>query len=397
MKQKHAKTPASPAARSQLVTYGIVLGAYLLFEILLRAGALSSHMTGLLVPMVYYAVVAVGLNLCVGILGELSLGHAGFMCIGAFSSAIFSILMQDVLPGGLRFLLAFLIGLAFSALFGFLIGIPVLRLNGDYLAIVTLAFGEIIKNILSAMYLGVDSRGLHLSLRSQAALGLEPEGRMLVNGAMGITGTPHDSSFTVAVLVLLLALFLVQNLIHSRHGRAIMSIRDNRIAAESIGINVVRCKMEAFTLSAVIAGAAGVLFSHNISTLQASSQYFGYNVSIMILVYVVLGGIGSIRGSVIAAAVLYVLPELLRGLNKYRMLIYSIVLIAVMLMNWSPAARERRDALTAKLRQRLPRFVSGSHAAGAAAGAVPEDAAADRRGEAAGSMAEDTREPGKEA
>ena len=129
-----------------------------------------------------------------------------------------------------------------------------------------------------------------------------------------------------------------------------MAIRDNRIAAESIGINIVRYKMQAFTISAAIAGAAGVLFSHNISTLQASSQYFGYNVSIMILVYVVLGGIGNLRGSVIAASILYLLPELLRGLNKYRMLIYSIVLIVVMIFNWAPAAIAWRENLAAKFK-----------------------------------------------
>lgn len=333
--------------RNDLITFGIVIVIYAILEILMKTGLLSSHLKGLLVPMAYYAVVAVALNLCVGILGELSLGHAGFMCIGAFSSALFSQIFQNSMPAAPRFFLAFVIGVAVSALFGFLIGIPVLRLNGDYLAIVTLAFGEIIKNILNALYLGLDSRGFHASLQNVMALGLEPDGTVLVNGAMGITGTPHDSNFTIAIIVLLLSLLVVRNFIGSGQGRAVMSIRDNRIAAESIGINITKFKMMAFTISAAIAGAAGVLFSHNISTLQASSQYFGYNVSIMILVYVVLGGIGSIRGSVIAASVLYLLPELLRGLNKYRMLIYSIVLIVVMLINWAPKAVAKRDELLA--------------------------------------------------
>ncbi len=270
------------------------------------------------------------------------------MCVGAFSSALFSLLTADVLPGGLRFFLALVVGTAVTALIGFLIGIPVLRLNGDYLAIVTLAFGEIIKNLLNAIYLGVDSAGVHVSMQNQMALGLQPDGQTLINGAMGVTGIPHDSNFTLSVVLLLLALFIAQNLIHSKQGRAIMSIRDNRIAAQSIGINVVRYKMMAFTISAAIAGMAGVLFSHNISTIQATSQYFGYNVSILILVYVVLGGIGNIRGSVIAACILYLLPELLRGLNKYRMLIYSIVLIVVMIVNWAPAAIEKREKLAAK-------------------------------------------------
>ncbi|MDD5940629.1 MAG: branched-chain amino acid ABC transporter permease [Lachnospiraceae bacterium] len=336
--------------KQDYITYAVVIAAWAVIEILMKMGLLSSHLQGLLVPMVYYAIAAVALNLCVGILGELSLGHAGFMCIGAFSSAIFSLMTEDVLPGGLRFFLAFLIGTAVTALFGFLIGIPVLRLNGDYLAIVTLAFGEIIKNILNAVYLGVDEKGLHISLQNQMALGLSPNGKMLISGAMGMTGMPHDSNFTLSVVILLVALFITLNLIRSKHGRAIMSIRDNRIAAQSIGVNVVRYKMMAFTISAALAGMAGVLFSHNIATMQATSQYFGYNVSILILVYVVLGGIGNIRGSVIAAAVLYMLPELLRGLNKYRMLIYSIVLIVVMIVNWAPAAIEKREKIMAKLR-----------------------------------------------
>lgn len=335
--------------KKTLITYAIVIIAYIILEIFMKAGLMSSHLKGLLVPMVYYAIAAVALNLCVGILGELSLGHAGFMCVGAFSSAIVSQLLSGAIPDALRFILALIIGVVISALFGMLIGIPVLRLNGDYLAIVTLAFGEIIKNILNSIYIGVDSAGVHLSLKSQMALGLADDGKVLINGAMGITGTPQDSNFTIAIVVLLISLFIVQNMIDSRDGRAIMSIRDNRIASESVGINITKYKMTGFVVSAAIAGAAGVLFSHNIATMQATSQYFGYNVSIMILVYVVLGGIGNIRGSVIAACILYLLPELLRGLNKYRMLIYSIVLIVMMIINWSPALRDKRDKLRKKL------------------------------------------------
>ncbi|SFB96469.1 branched-chain amino acid ABC transporter permease [Butyrivibrio sp. YAB3001] len=329
-------------SKDNLITYGIVVAAYVIFQILSVTGNLSSHMKGLLVPMTYYAVIAVALNLCVGILGELSIGHCGFMCIGAFTSAFFSKVTENTLPSALRFVLAFVIGIAISALFGFLIGIPVLRLKGDYLAIVTLAFGEIIKNVINAFYIGIDGKGVHFSLKNSMELGLEPDGQLIVNGAMGITGTPHNSSFTVGIIVLLLSLFVVLNLVNSRDGRAIMAVRDNYIAAEATGINVTRYKMMAFIISAAIAGAAGVLFSHNITTLTASSQYFGYNASIMILVYVVLGGIGNIRGSVIAACILYLLPELLRGFSTYRMLIYSIVLIVMMIVNWSPKVIEFR-------------------------------------------------------
>ncbi|MBR4832067.1 MAG: branched-chain amino acid ABC transporter permease [Butyrivibrio sp.] len=335
--------------KSNLITYGIVVAAFIIFTALASTGHLSSHMKGLLVPMTYYAVIAVALNLCVGILGELSIGHCGFMCIGAFTSAFFSKATAEILPSGVRFLLAFMIGIAFAAFFGFLIGIPVLRLKGDYLAIVTLAFGEIIKNVINAFYIGLDKSGIHFSLKNAMDLGLDESGEVIVNGAQGITGTPHDSSFTIGIVVLLIALLIVQNLVNSRDGRAIMAIRDNYIAAESTGINVTRYKMMAFTISAAIAGAAGVLFSHNITTLTASSQYFGYNASIMILVYVVLGGIGNIRGSVIAACILYLLPELLRGMNKYRMLIYSIVLIVMMIVNWSPKIIEWRKRTLGRL------------------------------------------------
>ncbi|MCR5403957.1 MAG: branched-chain amino acid ABC transporter permease [Butyrivibrio sp.] len=339
----------SKQTKQNLITYGIVIVAYIIVEILILTGNLSSHMKGLLVPMTYYAVIAVALNLCVGILGELSIGHCGFMCLGAFSSAFFSKLTENSLPTVPRFIIAFIIGIAVAGLFGFLIGIPVLRLKGDYLAIVTLAFGEIIKNVINAFYVGVDSKGLHFSMKSSMELGMEKDGNIIINGAMGITGTPHNSSFTVGVIVLLISLFVVQNLINSRDGRAIMAIRDNYIAAEATGINVTGYKMMAFTISAAIAGAAGVLFSHNITTLTASSQYFGYNASIMILVYVVLGGIGNIRGSVIAACILYLLPELLRGFSNYRMLIYSIVLIVMMIVNWSPKVIEWRKRTFGRL------------------------------------------------
>ena len=333
MKQKETK--------NELLTYGIIIAAWAVLTALGSAGMLTSHFRSLLVPMTYYAIAAVALNLCVGILGELSIGHAGFMCVGAFSGAIFSLVTADMLPGGVRFFFAFVVGILLAALAGFLIGIPVLRLKGDYLAIVTLAFGEIIKNILIAVYLGYDENGIHVAL-DMTNFKIAKDGTTLIKGAQGVSGTPRDSSFTVAVVVLLLALFVTQNLIRSRTGRAIMSIRDNRIAAESIGIDVTKYKLLAFTVSAAIAGAAGVLFSHNVTTMTNISSYFGYNASIMLLVYVVLGGIGNIRGSVVAAVVLYLLPEMMRSLNRYRMLIYAIVLIIMMLFNWAPAVKTWR-------------------------------------------------------
>lgn len=323
--------------KDNLITLGIVIVAYIIVMILKGTGNLSSLFSGLLVPICAYSILAVSLNLTVGILGELSLGHAGFMCVGAFSSAFFSKLMKDVITVDiLRFILAILVGAICAAIVGFLIGLPVLRLKGDYLAIVTLAFGEIIKNIINVLYVGRDSNGLHFSIKDALALGLEPDGEIIINGAQGITGTPSDSSFTAGIILLIITLFIVLNLIDSRSGRAIMSIRDNTIAAESVGINITKYKLMGFSISAALAGIGGVLYAHNLSSLMATPKNFGYNMSIMILVYVVLGGIGNIRGSIIAAVILTLLPELLRGLSDYRMLIYSIVLIVMMLYNWSP-------------------------------------------------------------
>lgn len=338
--------------RSKLITFAIIVAAYIVVEILLLSGSMSSLMQGLLVPLCTYSLCAIGLNLCVGYLGELSLGHAGFMCIGAFTGAFFSVVTADSIGNeAVRFILSLIVGTLIAAVFGFLIAIPVLRLNGDYLAIVTLAFGEIIKNVINVLYVGHDSKGWHISISSQAALGLEPDGVTYINGAQGITGTPHDSNFTIGVVLILIALFVVYNFTDSRTGRAVMSIRDNQIAAESVGINVKKYKLLAFTISAAIAGTAGVLYAHNLSTLTALPKNFGYNMSIMILVFVVLGGIGSFRGSVIAACILTLLPELLRGLSDFRMLIYAIVLIAMMLFNWAPNAIFWRQRIVSRFKK----------------------------------------------
>ncbi len=346
---KMNKLKINKTAKSNFITYGIVIAAFIIVQILVSAGQVSSLMKGLLVPLCTYAILAVSLNLVVGILGELSLGHAGFMCVGAFSSAFFSKCMVEVIPvAGVRFFLALLVGAAVAALFGILIGIPVLRLKGDYLAIVTLAFGEIIKNLINAFFIGKDSNGFHFSMKDAMSLNMEADGQVIVNGPQGITGTPNDSTFFIGILLLLLTLFIVLNLIHSRDGRAIMSIRDNRIAAESVGINITKYKMMAFTISAALAGVAGVLYAHNLATLSAQPKNFGYNMSIMILVYVVLGGIGRIRGSMIAAVILTLLPEMLRFLSDYRMLIYAVVLIVMMLFNWSPKALEWRERYSPK-------------------------------------------------
>ena len=335
---------------NNMITYAIVVVAYIVVQILMGTGHMSSLMKGLLVPFCIYVIMAVSLNLTVGILGELSLGHAGFMCVGAFSGALFSKCMKGAIDPTVSLVIAVIIGAAVAAVFGVLIGIPVLRLKGDYLAIVTLAFGEIIKNIINAVYLGRDGSGFHISLKDSMSLKMDVDGEVLIKGAQGITGTPQAATFTIGVILVLITLFIVMNLVNSRTGRAIMAIRDNRIAAESIGINITKYKLMAFSISAGLAGVAGVLYAHNLTTLTALPKNFGYNMSIMILVYVVLGGIGSIRGSVIATVILYLLPEMLRGLSNYRMLMYAIVLILAMLFNSAPQFVVLRERLFAALK-----------------------------------------------
>ena len=336
------------------ITYAIVIGCYILIQIMMAGGHVNSLLRGILVPLCTYTILAVSLNLTVGILGELSLGHAGFMCAGAFSGAFFNHAMKNVIASNqVRFILALFVGAAVAAVFGILIGIPVLRLKGDYLAIVTLAFGEIIKNLINILYVGFDENGLHVAT-SSANLKLAAGGKQILKGALGISGTGalykdvKHYFFPIGIILVLLTLFIVQNLVNSRSGRAIMATRDNRIAAESVGIDVTKFKLLAFTISAALAGVAGVLYAHNLSMLKVSG--FDYNMSILILVYVVLGGIGNLRGSMIATIILYALPELLRGFANYRMLIYAIVLIVMMLFNWAPAARNWRARTMEKIR-----------------------------------------------
>lgn len=339
-----------PYTKKSFITYALLIAVFAVVQIVLAAGEMSNMLQSLLVPLCVYSILAVSLNLTVGILGELSLGQAGFMCIGAYSGALFSNLMEEAIPEALvRFPLAIILGGVCAAVFGVLIGIPVLRLRGDYLAIVTLAFGEIIKNICASLYLGKDAEGFHLSLKSASDMNMAPDGKMIINGALGLNGTPRDSNFTVAFVILLVTVIIAYNFVYSRTGRAVMSIRDNRIAAESVGLNITKYKLITFGLTAFLAGVAGVIYSHNFSTLQASK--FDYNMSILILVFVVLGGIGSIRGSVIAAVVLTLIPELLREtIGNYRMLFYAVILIVMMIFTSNATIRGKINAYTDKLK-----------------------------------------------
>ena len=342
---------ASKRGRDTLLSFGIVIAAYIIVQALITGGMLSSQIKGLLVPICAYVVMAVSLNLTVGILGELSLGHAGFMSVGAFAGIVTTTCLADVIPlAPLRLAVAVLVGAVFAAIAGVIVGVPVLRLKGDYLAIVTLAFGEIIKNIVNVMYLGFDESGLHFSLVEQK-FQLSDTGTMIINGPIGVSGVTKISTFTSGVVLILVTLFFVLNFINSRTGRAVMAVRDNKIAADSIGISVTRYKLLAFVVSAAFAGAAGTLYAMNFSTVTAAK--FDFNTSILVLVFVVLGGLGNIWGSIIAAALLTLLPELLRGLSNYRMLIYAVLLIAMMLFNNSSLKKRMLEKRGMKQMEKL--------------------------------------------
>ena len=333
--------------RTNAATYLTVIVGFVVLQLLSSFGMLGSAMKGYLVPICAYIVLAVSLNLLVGICGELSLGHAGFMGIGAFTGIVIaSVTAQWISNTALRLVCAMIGGGLMAGVLGFLIGIPVLRLRGDYLAIVTLAFGEIMKNLINNMYIGIDEKGFHMTISTEK-MELMEGGKMILSGPMGATGIQKLSSFAMGFVLILFTLFVVLNLINSKEGRAIKAVRDNRIAAESVGINVTAFRMKAFVVSAVLAGMAGALFGLNYSSLQASK--FNFNTSINILVFVVLGGMGNILGSVISATVLYVLPEAMRGLDDLRMILYAVVLIVVMLFTWSPKVKDKIAVVTAKI------------------------------------------------
>ena len=333
-------------SRTDLLTYLLVIVGFAVMQGMSSANMLGSSIKGFLIPICIYISLAVSLNLLVGICGELSLGHAGFMGIGAFTGIVIAALTKDVIASDfVRLLLAMIGGGILAGIASFIIGIPVLRLRGDYLAIVTLAFGEILKNIIGNVYIGKDTKGIHFAFDS-TKLVLEEGGKKILSGPMGATGVQKIATFPMGFLLVLVTLFVVLNLINSKEGRAIKAVRDNRIAAESVGINVTAFRLKAFVVSAFLAGMAGALYGLNYSSLTASK--FNFNTSINILVFVVLGGMGNILGSVISATVLYVLPEAMRGLQDYRMILYAIVLIVVMLFTWSPKFKDLMAIAKAK-------------------------------------------------
>ena len=323
------------------VTFGIVILAFILCN--LFYSDMSRSLKAQLIPICCWIVMAVSLNLVVGISGELSLGHAGFMSIGAYTGAIVSgwlLAAFDMQDPTLRLVLAIICGGIIAGIFGVLIGIPVLRLRGDYLAIVTLAFGEIIRNLVNVLYVGTADGKLYFNFLNKDL----PDGvTMLVDGAKGAVKIKPISTFTVGFVLILITLVIVLNLVNSRTGRAIQATRDNRIAAESMGVSVTRYKMIAFVTAAVLAGMAGALYGLNSSTVVPTQ--FTFNQSINVLVFVVLGGLGNVLGSVISATFLTVLPEVLREFADYRMLVYAVVLILVMIFTNNPMIRSLTNRL----------------------------------------------------
>ena len=320
-----------------LVTYALVIAAYIILQNMIGAKTISRSLKGLLVPICAWIIMAVSLNLVIGFSGELSLGHAGFMSIGAYTGAIISGWLMaafDMQDPTLRLVLAIAGGGIVAGIFGVLIGIPVLRLRGDYLAIVTLAFGEIIRNLVNVLYVGTADGQLHFAFLNKK---LPADVTMLVDGAKGAVKIKPISTFTVGFVLVMITLIVVLNLVNSRAGRAIQATRDNRIAAESMGVSVTKYKMMAFVTAAVLAGMAGALYGLNSSTVVPTQ--FTFNQSINVLVFVVLGGLGNVLGSVISATFLTVLPEVLREFADYRMLVYAVVLILVMIFTNKPLIR----------------------------------------------------------
>ncbi|MBQ6701225.1 MAG: branched-chain amino acid ABC transporter permease [Oscillospiraceae bacterium] len=306
------------------LNYIVVAAVTLLFAVLSLTGFLESSDKYLLEKIAIAITLAVSLSMVVGFLGELSLGHAGFMCIGAYLGGKTAVILEPMLGEWPALIVSLVVGGLVAAGFGMIIGLPALRLRGDYLAIVTLAFGEIVRSVF--MNSSKESFG----------------------GSLGLD-TPRfdkDILFVIAFVMVLACLAVTQNLIRSKHGRAITAIRDNEIAARATGIDVTKYKLLVFTVSSFFAGIAGVLYSYSNFTVQSTK--FSYNYSIEILVMVVLGGMGNINGSIIAAALITFLDVELQtiltgNLAVLQDLIYALILIVLVIYNNAPALKSFRD------------------------------------------------------
>lgn len=309
-----------------------ILGVSVLFiviNILIQSGMINSYISGILILVCINIVLAISLNITAGCLGQMALGHAGFMSIGAYTAALFT--KSNLIPGVGGYIIALVLGGLIAMIIGVIIGIPALRLRGDYLAILTLAFCEIIRVLIEFF--------------------------KFTGGAKGLTGIKLNKNFAIIYIIMLLCVFMMYTFMKSRHGRAILSIREDEIASESSGINLTFYKTLAFAYSAFFAGVAGGMYAHYIGILGAKN--FDFNKSIDILVIVVLGGLGSFTGSAIGAIVLTILPEMLRGFNDYRMFIYAVMLILMMMFRPSGLLGTKEFSLTNLVSKALPKNVKG--------------------------------------
>ncbi|MDO5718643.1 MAG: branched-chain amino acid ABC transporter permease [Tissierellia bacterium] len=286
---------------SYITTVILLAALYFVLVGLMNAGVITRFVRGILILIAINIILAVSLNVTVGCLGQITLGHAGFMSVGAYTAALFT--KSGIIPGIPGYIIGIILGGIVAGFIGIIVGVPALRLRGDYLAIITLAFGEIIRVLIEYF--------------------------QFTGGAQGLVGIPIYQNFTIIYLVMVISVAAMFSIMTSRHGRAVLAIREDEIASDAAGINTTFYKSFAFTVSAIFAGVAGALYAHHLGVLGA--KQFDYNYSIAILVMVVLGGMGSFTGATLSAIVLTVLPEALRGFDDYRMIIYSLILIIMML------------------------------------------------------------------
>ena len=295
---------ASKRGRDTLLCFGIVIIAYIIVQAAIAGGGISSQIKGLLVPICAYVVMAISLNLTVGILGELSLGHAGFMSVGAFAGIVTTTCLADAIRlAPLRLAVAMVVAGLFAAIAGVIVGVPVLRLKGDYLAIVTMAFAEIIRVCFCNF--------------------------SITGGGKTMSGILKLSTFDRAFWIMVVCVTVMFLFVRSRFGRTVQAIREDYIAASASGINVTYYKVLTFAISAFFAGIGGGVYAHYMTAMIPTN--FNFNYSAELLSEVIIGGTGSLTGSIIGAAFLSSLPELMRDFSTYRMLAYSIVLVLVML------------------------------------------------------------------
>jgi len=320
------------------INFVLLLTFLLVMNNLIANKVIANYPAKVIVVIGIYIIMAVSLNIATGYLGQLPLGHAGFMAVGAYASAIF--MKSTALPSAVAFPMGLLLGGIVAAIFGIAIGIPALRLKGDYLAIITLGFGEIIRVVL----LNIDS-----------VLGFK-----FTYGAASLKNIPKETTFLNTYVCVIITCFIIHAMLKSRHGRAVLSIRENEIAAESCGIKTTYYKTMGFAMSAFFAGVGGALYAGNIGILNPSN--FGFMKSIEILVMVVLGGMGSMVGSVISATVLTALPQFLLAFDKWRMVVYSLVLIMVMIFKPSGLMGTYDFSLSRLLEKGWNRLATGKNA-----------------------------------